>query len=132
MSDTNGPTPPMGAITWSDLTVPDAVAVRDFYAAVCGWRAEPVAMNGYEDFAMVVEGKDGAVAGICHARGVNADVPPQWLNYVTVPALDASLAACLARGGAIVRPATDMGAWGRMAIIRDPAGAVLALMQPPS
>lgn len=132
MSESNVPSPPMGAITWSDLTVPDAVAVRDFYAAVCGWTAQPVAMGDYEDFAMVIEGKDGAVAGICHARGMNADVPPQWLNYVTVPSLEASLSACLARGGSIVRPATDMGTWGQMAIIRDPAGAVLALMQPPS
>jgi predicted enzyme related to lactoylglutathione lyase len=89
-------------------------------------------MDGYEDFAMIVEGREGAVAGICHARGPNADIPPQWLNYVTVPSLHASLAACTAGGGTIVRPATDMGAYGQMAIIRDPAGAVLALMEPKS
>mgnify|MGYP001810099901 CR=1 FL=1 len=130
MSDPSRPV--MGTIAWTDLTVPDAVVVRDFYAAVCGWRAHPVAMDGYEDFGMVVEGRDGAVAGICHARGANADIPPQWLNYVTVPSLDASLAACTANGGSIVRPATNLGAYGRMAVIRDPAGAVLALMEPAS
>lgn len=130
MSDT--PSTPMGTIAWSDLTVPDATLVRDFYAAVCGWRAEPVSMGSYEDYGMIPAGGDRAVAGICHARGSNADVPAQWLNYVTVPDLAASLKACEAGGGTIVRPARSLGGYGTMAIIRDPAGAVLALMQPAS
>jgi uncharacterized protein len=123
---------PMGVIAWTDLTVPNASAVRDFYAAVCGWRAAPVSMGEYEDYGMVVGDGDQTVAGICHARGSNADLPAQWLNYVTVPDLEASLTACLAGGGAIVRPARELGGYGTMAVIRDPAGAVLALMQPPT
>jgi predicted enzyme related to lactoylglutathione lyase len=30
--------PAPGAIAWCDLTVPDARKVRDFYAAVAGWK----------------------------------------------------------------------------------------------
>jgi predicted enzyme related to lactoylglutathione lyase len=124
-------TKPLGTIGWSDLTVPNATEVRDFYAAVCGWTFQAVAMDGYDDYAMLTADGETSVAGICHARGQNADIPPQWLNYVTVRDLDAALAACAARGGRIIRPATAMGSYGTLAVIADPAGAVLALLQPP-
>lgn len=119
-----------GAIGWIDLTVPDAEEVRDFYAAVAGWRAAPVSMGSYADYAMYPAGNGEPVAGICHARGVNADQPRQWLVYITVTDLDGSLQACLARGGAILRDPTGMGDTGRFAVIRDPAGAVAALFEP--
>jgi predicted enzyme related to lactoylglutathione lyase len=42
-------TPPRpGTITWQDLTVPDAEALRDFYASVVGWKAQPVRMGTRE------------------------------------------------------------------------------------
>lgn len=127
----DGTTKPMGTIGWSDLTVANATEVRDFYAAVCGWSFQAVAMDGYEDYAMLAADGETSVAGICHARGPNADVPPQWLNYVTVRDLTAALEACVSRGGRIIRPASSMGHYGTLAIIGDPAGAVLALLQPP-
>lgn len=49
----------------------------------------------------------------------------------TVADLDASLAACRARGGEVVSDVTPLGAHGRYAVIRDPAGAVAALVQAP-
>lgn len=121
-------TPAPGSISWTDLTVPNAVAVRDFYAAVAGWAAAPVDMGGYEDFCMMRAGAEMPVAGICHARGENAALPPQWLVYITVADLDAALRACTANGGRIVTPGREMGG-GRMAVIADPAGAVAALYQ---
>ncbi|WP_069963599.1 VOC family protein [Lacunisphaera limnophila] len=121
--------PKTGTISWADLTVPDAVGVKDFYAAVAGWGVMPVAMDGYEDFCMMPPGAEMPAAGICHARGPNADLPAQWLVYITVPDLAAALAACQAKGGQIIRDAKEMGG-AKMAVIRDPAGAVAALYQP--
>lgn len=37
--------PDIGSLGWTDLTVPDAERIRDFYQAVVGWRAEPVDMD---------------------------------------------------------------------------------------
>jgi hypothetical protein len=122
------PKPPVGAITWVDLTVPDAESVRDFYSAVTGWVPQPVAMGEYHDYTMDSP-TAGPVAGVCHARGANEGLPAQWLVYVTVTALDTSLAQCRMRGGAVLREATSMGGMGRYAVIRDPAGAVLALAE---
>jgi predicted enzyme related to lactoylglutathione lyase len=122
-------TPRLGTISWQDLTVENAEQVRDFYEAVAGWRPEPVTMGGYSDFVM--SDADGMnVAGICHARGSNADLPPMWLIYITVEDLDHSIAECQRLGGSLVAPPRSY-AGGRYCVIKDPAGAVCALYQPP-
>jgi len=117
-----------GSIAWTDLTVANATEVRDFYRAVVGWTVTEVDMGGYSDFCMNRPADGTTVAGVCHARGENADLPAVWLIYVTVPDLEASVAACLARGGTVVKPSFELGE-GRAAIVRDPAGAALALYQ---
>ncbi len=122
---------PFGAMAWADLTVRDATQVRDFYAAVVGWEAVPVPMSGYNDFQMNLPGTDQPVAGICHARGANANLPAQWLVYVTVADLDASIDACTNHGGMLIAEPRGMGSYGRFCVIKDPAGAVMALIEPP-
>lgn len=82
MSDS--PKPEIGSITWTDLTISNAEEVRNFYSEVVGWKHSPVDMGGYCDFNMLTPFGDNGVAGICHARGVNEGLPPQWLIYITV------------------------------------------------
>ena len=115
---------------WHDLTIADAGPVADFYAAVVGWKKQPVPMDGgsYEDYGMGTP--DGeAAGGVCHARGPNVGIPPQWMMYVSVADLEGSLAAVEAHGGRVVRPPPPAGAQWRFAVIADPSGAVLALME---
>jgi predicted enzyme related to lactoylglutathione lyase len=120
--------PAVGAISWFDLTVPDAVRVRDFYAAVVGWKFEGVGMDGYQDFCMQRPADGTTVAGVCHARGENANLPPVWLLYVTVKDVAASARKVVELGGTVVAPVREAGG-GKMCVIRDPAGAVLALYE---
>ncbi len=116
-----------GKIMWSDLTVPNAEEVRDFYQAVAGWTAQPVDIGDHDDYSMIAA--DGTPsAGVCYRLGVNANLPPQWLIYITVDNLDASLAACVARGGRVIDAVRQMGE-SRFCVIQDPAGAVAALFQ---
>jgi len=128
MSDTPDSGP--GTIGWVDLTVADADQLREFYEEVVGWRSAPVDMGGYHDHAMCDPSSGAPRAGVCHARGVNAGLPPVWLVYVNVEDLDVSLDRCRAGGGAVVHGPRTMGAHGRFAVIRDPAGAWLALFEP--
>jgi predicted enzyme related to lactoylglutathione lyase len=122
------PKPAVGSIGWIDIAVPDAVAIRDFYSDVVGWGHEAVDMGGYSDFAMTEPGGKGVV-GICHARGANAYLPPQWLVYFMVADLDASLAKVVERGGKPVGEIRRMGPQDRYCAIQDPAGAVCVLYQ---
>lgn len=117
-----------GTVGWMDLTVPDAVQVRDFYRDVVGWTPQPVNMGTYEDFAMARPADGQVVAGICHARGGNANLPPLWVVYLTVANLDESLAKCVALGGKQLGEVRSYGA-SRYCLIQDPAGAICSLFQ---
>ena len=125
MSESKG----AGKIAWTDLTVPDADGLRDFYSRVVGWRSDPVSMGDYSDFNMIPPGSDEPAAGICHARGTNEDLPPVWLVYIVVADLEKSLSACMDGGGEILMGPKGMGPGSSYAVIRDPAGAFSALYQ---
>jgi predicted enzyme related to lactoylglutathione lyase len=122
------PKPPVGSIGWCDLTVEKADTIRDFYKDVVGWTATGVDMGGYSDYAMNRPDTGDATTGICWARGANKDLPPVWMVYFIVSSLKESLEKLRALGGTILRePGTGSG--GRVAIVRDPAGAVCALYE---
>lgn len=122
-------TPEVGSMPWRDLTVPDAERIRDFYAGVVGWRWRAEDMGGYSDFSMIPPGGADPIAGVCHARGPNSDLPPQWLVYIVVEDVDESAARAVELGGALLAGPRDMGG-GRFAVVRDPAGAAFALYAP--
>ena len=127
--------PKVGLISWTDLTVANAEAVRGFYEDVVGWSSEPLDMGGYADYCMqssgTSDGEEGkTVAGICHTRGVNENMPSnQWIIYITVADLDQSMERCTQLGGEILHHRPNKNAPGGFAVIRDPAGAVCALYQ---
>lgn len=124
---TDSKKPAVGSITWRDLTVKDAEGVRDFYSKVVGWNASPVEISGYNDFNMNLPGTGETVAGICHARGPNAKLPPQWLMYITVADVVESARRCVDLGGRILDGPRSMGEY-RFCVIEDPAGAVAGLI----
>ena len=128
----DGAPAPVGCIAWVDLTVPDAAATRDFYEKVVGWSGQDVEMTdagaSYADYNMIAgDGTPGA--GICNARGVNKGLPPTWMIYLPVGDLAESLGLVTEKGGRII--AQTSGADGAIsyAIIEDPVGATLGLMQ---
>ncbi len=119
-----------GKITWFDLTVTNAEEVKEFYSKVTGWKSEPFAMQGYNDYNMLLPVSGDTVAGICHARDGNLNLPPQWLIYITVNDIESSVAACMDNGGKIIAPIKEMGSYGKYCVIEDPAGAAAALFEP--
>lgn len=120
--------PQVGMIGWTDLSVPDAEGLRDFYSQVVGWKPEPVDMGDYNDFNMTIPGTGDAMAGICHARGMNADMPAQWIIYIVVEDVEASAKRCVELGGKVL--AGPRGEKATFCVIQDPAGAVAALFEP--
>jgi len=125
----------LGTVTWVDLTVAAAPEIRDFYEAVVGWTPREVDMGEYADFEMLPpdsaaeSGSTPAVApkaaaGVCHARGGNAKLPPQWIIYVPVKDLARSLYACQRLGGKILHRLSP-----HYVLIQDPAGAVMMIYQ---
>jgi len=121
----------IGCISWLDLTVPDASATRDFYRHVIDWSVQDVGMEDaderYCDYNML--GDDGSpAAGVCHARGVNAGLPPVWMIYLPVGDLAESVHRVTAEGGSIVKSTRGTDGQYVCAVIQDPVGAYLALV----
>ncbi len=119
----------VGKIGWIDMTTADAPGVRDFYKAVVGWDTADVDMDGYSDYVMKMPASGDGVAGVCHAKGSNTDLPPGWLIYIIVEDVEQSAAACIANGGKIVLEPRGL-AGGSFCVVEDPGGSVAALYQP--
>lgn len=116
-----------GSVVWIDLTVPDATKVSQFYSKVIGWDIVGLNMGGYEDYCMNDPESGETMAGICHARGVNASLPAQWLPYMSVDSIDASLEEVIANGGKILGDKRSDGKGGYYCLIQDPAGAYVMI-----
>tara|TARA_R110000744_G_scaffold59487_1_gene123700 strand:- start:624 stop:1007 length:384 start_codon:yes stop_codon:yes gene_type:complete len=118
----------IGTMAWLDLSVTNAEEVKSFYEDVIGWKSENITMGDYDDFAMLEPNNNEAVAGVCHAQGVNKALPPAWLPYFLVADIEASIAVVAAKGGALVTQVKSMGS-DKYAVIKDPAGAACAIYQ---
>jgi len=117
----------IGKIEWCDLTVDNASQVKDFYSQIVGWESEDVSMDDYDDYNINLPNTKETIAGICHAKGSNKNLPAQWLMYVRVKDVTKSAEDCENLGGKVINGPKKMGE-GLFCVIQDPAGAVLALI----
>lgn len=116
-----------GAFSWSELMTTDPQAAAAFYGSLFGWTCSDMSGAGGE--YRVASVADTMVAGIMGMPPGKPPMPPAWGCYVTVTDLDATLARCAELGGKAVMPPMEVPNVGRMAVIQDPQGAVLSLMQ---
>ena len=117
----------IGKIEWMDLTVPDAGQLQKFYTSVVGWSSNDVDMGSYSDFNLNLPGTEDTIAGVCHSRSNNDNIPSQWLIYVRVESVADSAERCKKMGGEVLDGPRRMGG-SNFCVIKDPAGAVMALL----
>ena len=118
---------PVGAPCWVDLFTTDMGKARTFYEALLGWTSEDAGPDygGYVNFS-----KDGiGVAGGMTNDGSTGQ-PDSWNIYLAVEDAAATVDAAAAAGGAVIVPAMDVMALGRMAVVTDPGGAAIGIWQP--
>jgi predicted enzyme related to lactoylglutathione lyase len=117
----------IGKVEWMDLTVPDAGQLQKFYTSVVGWSSNDVDMGSYSDFNLNLPGTEDTIAGVCHSRSNNDNIPSQWLIYVRVESVADSAERCKKMGGEVLDGPRRMGG-SNFCVIKDPAGAVMALL----
>ena len=59
-----------------------------------------------------------------------AEVPSHWLQYIGTRDVDGTAEAAVRAGGSIVKAPSDMQGAGRYAVLKDPQGAVFAIIDP--
>src|SRR4051795_3797697 len=120
-----------GTFSWADLGTPDPAAAKRFYTGVFGWGFEDRPISGGEYYTIFdVGGKSVAALYSQMADQRAAGVPPHWLSYVSVESADRSAARAGELGGSVLAPAFDVMEAGRMAVIQDPTGGILAVWEP--
>jgi len=114
-----------GALGWTELMTRDPKKAGAFYTALFGWTAKPnKSMPSYTEFS--VQGV--AQGGMMEIDAAMGDVPPNWLPYFRVADADKTAARAKELGAAILMGPSDIEHVGRFAVIRDPQGAVFAII----
>jgi predicted enzyme related to lactoylglutathione lyase len=118
-----------GTFCWADLGSPDAAAAKRFYTALFGLTAEDRPMGPDAVYTMLtVDGR--SVAALYQQEPAPGGTPPQWLSYISVGSVNESAQRAKELGGAILMDPFDVLDVGRMAMVQDPTGAVVALWEP--
>jgi predicted enzyme related to lactoylglutathione lyase len=119
-----------GIVLWNELMTDDVERAKKFYDAVVGWKTKPMSSAPGNDYTLWLAG-DKQAGGVTAMAGPQfKGVPPHWRCYVAVPDVDAAAKKAAKAGGKVVTPPFDVPNVGRVAVIADPAGAVLGIMTP--
>lgn len=120
---------PHGHFHWNELNSTDVEAAAKFYGAVLGWEFKQVGAEGVAGWLIQKDGE--TVGGAFSLAGPEFEgIPSHWFTYVSVDDVDAAIDRVREAGGTLARPAYDVPTAGRIAVIQDPTGAYIALIQP--
>jgi predicted enzyme related to lactoylglutathione lyase len=120
-----------GTFCWPELATSDRPGAAAFYGSLFGWQAVDHPAGPGETYTMFqLRGHDVAAAYTLRADERQRGMPPRWNAYVSVVDADAAARRAQELGGTVLAPPFDVMDAGRMAVLQDPAGAVVAVWQP--
>ncbi len=116
-----------GSFCWTELATREVAASRTFYERLFGWEANELDFGAgtYTEWRL----GSRSVAGMV-AMGPKwpPEVPAHWLVYFAVGDCEEAGERVVALGGEVAVPCTDIPP-GRFSVVRDPQGAVCALIR---
>jgi len=118
-----------GALTWTELATNDTKKAEQFYTQLFGWKAKVGHDAGMEYTEFSVSGTPGAGMMDTKTFGPNVNIPPNWMPYFQVADVDATANKAKELGGGLNVPPTDIPNVGRFSVVRDPQGAVFAIIK---
>ena len=110
-------------VCWSELETTDREGAQRFYTSLFPWRPKP----GGDYTEWQLNGR--SIGGMMKIPKEWGPVPPHWLTYFAVSDCDGTVKKATASGGGAIVPPTDIPDAGRFAVLRDPQGAVFAIIQ---
>jgi uncharacterized protein len=118
-----------GAMSWHELNTRDAARSDQFYRDLFAYEQKQVGDCEGATYSIY------SVAGqqVCGRAEMNAawgDARPQWITYFALADVDAAVAKLPRLEGKLLKGPFDMPQ-GRMAVIADPFGAAMAIIQRP-
>ena len=114
-----------GTFVWNQCQTSDPARAAEFYQAVFGYEIDQMDMGLGEPFRVLKVG-GRSIAGV--REPVAGDAPPHWSTVFAVADADETAARAKELGATVLMEPFDLPEIGRLAVIRDPAGAVLQVM----
>ena len=119
-----------GAMSWNELATPDSAASQAFYGALLGWEFAAEGPPGY----MLIRNRGRNNGGILQMTDEwklpdGNFMPAHWTVYFSVADIDAAVEQVGELGGEAMYDTMEAPDTGRFRIIREPAGAVLTIIQ---
>ena len=117
--------PRHGRFGWNELVATNVPAAKKFYTGLFGWKTQPFG-KGVE-YTLFKKGRDG-VGGLMKCP--EAGKPAQWIPYVFVDDVDATVKKTVRLRGKVARPPYEIPTVGRIAVLIDPQGATFGIIKP--
>jgi predicted enzyme related to lactoylglutathione lyase len=113
---------------WTELNTTSPLTARAFYSATLGWTFEHV---GVDPDYWIVKKDQSVIGGLCSMSGEEFEgAASHWFSYCEVENVDAACDVAVKLGGSILRAPTTIAKLGRIAIVRDPTGSPIGMIQP--
>jgi predicted enzyme related to lactoylglutathione lyase len=118
-----------GVPCWVDVSELDPAAALPFYRGLFGWDFEDVMPADADGSYFTARIRGGDVAAV---SSIPEGAPPMamWNTYIWVDSADDTAATVQDAGGTVLTEPFDVMDAGRMAVIRDPEGAVFCVWEP--
>lgn len=117
-----------GTVCWNELVTSDVDKAGAFYSAIFGWTWQAVPTGPFGTYHLFRQG-DKLVAGMMGTGSNEGGRFPHWLAYVAVKSCDTATSQTAKLGGKTLFGPTGIPGIGRFAIVQDPQGATVGLVQ---
>lgn len=115
-----------GIFSWREMVTGDVEGSRKFYTELLGWEVMSMEMGGGVNYDCFMQGET-PIGGMIKAP--NENVPPAWVNYITVESLEETMEKAKGLGAHECMPITEVPGKGRFAGVVDPQGAMIAFWE---
>jgi predicted enzyme related to lactoylglutathione lyase len=133
ITDTPTDTRLAGKVVWHELITDTPEESQRFYAELFGWEFQDLGLDlGFSRTVnyTLIRNQGRLIGGLIDQTllDTEADIS-QWVVLLSVADIDAAVRFVDQSGGTVFSPPRDMAERGRMAVVADPQGALLSLLE---
>jgi predicted enzyme related to lactoylglutathione lyase len=114
-----------GKFVWLDLVTEDVEAAKKFYGGLFGWTFEDLGGDGVYT---LIRHEEKPMGGIFYTDQLQDESEARWVTYLSVPDVDQATKLVTERGGEVYVKPVNYPNRGRISVVSDPQGAVVALL----
>jgi hypothetical protein len=118
----------VGKFVWFDLLTNDLPGTKRFYGELFDWEFDGTASD--DSSYAIIKNNDTAIGGIVYLKRLDENVSEsRWLSYLSVADVQRSVKQFHEAGGTVLKEARDVPGRGRVAVVKGPQGAIVALLR---